>query len=282
MELIFFLYIIAVSKLLIQKSGLKKNRGMIGKEYRSFCHDVNTNMLYLIYNKSKKVIGMDNKKALWGSQQNLLRSIILKPDKFDEAIKLCLRQHAMVHSSAVSREDIVTFEDELWQGLDDATFRTITPKESSSIAWHMWHVTRIEDMTMNILVADEAQVINTDRWIEKMNVEILDTGNAMTVEEVARFSTKINMDEFREYRIAVGRKTREIIKNLRPEDLKRKVKKDGLQRILSEGGVLDVPGSKWLIDFWGRKNAAGILLMPVTRHNMVHINQSMEIKRKCR
>ncbi|MGE5632638.1 MAG: hypothetical protein ACM3TR_16325, partial [Caulobacteraceae bacterium] len=74
----------------------------------------------------------------------------------------------------------------------------------------MLNITRI-DMTMNILVADESQVINTDQWIERMNAEILDTGNAMTVEEVARFSAKINMDEFREYRIAVGRKTREII-----------------------------------------------------------------------
>jgi len=54
-----------------------------------------------------------------------------------------------------------------------------------------------------------------------------------------------------------------------------------LQRILDEGAVLNVDGAKWLIDFWGRKNVAGILLMPVTRHNLVHINESMNIKKKC-
>ncbi|MBC2578773.1 DinB family protein [Clostridium sp. DJ247] len=226
---------------------------------------------------------MDSKKGLWNSQQKLLKSIMMKLDKFDETIKLCLDQHSMVHISEMSQTNVVTFEDELWEGLDEITFRTMpTAKDEATIAWCLWHSTRIEDITMNILVADDTQVINSDNWLEKMNVKIYDTGNAMTNEEIIDFSLSIDIQELRNYRKVVGRKTREIIKKFEPSDLKRKMEANRLQRVLDEGGVLNVEGANWLIDFWGRKNVAGILLMPVTRHHIVHINESIQLKQKCR
>ncbi|WML32819.1 DinB family protein [Clostridium sp. OS1-26] len=226
---------------------------------------------------------MDGKKELWNSQQKLLKSIITKLDKFDETIELGLGQHLMVHASEMSQANVVTFEDELWDGLDEITFRTMpTEKDEATIAWCLWHTTRIEDITMNILVADDTQVINSNNWLEKMNVTICDTGNAMTNKEIVDFSSNIDMQELRNYRKAVGRKTREIIKRFEPSDLKRKMEASRLQRVLDEGGVLNVEGANWLIDFWGKKNVAGILLMPVTRHHIVHINESIKLKEKCR
>ncbi|HEY5561390.1 MAG TPA: DinB family protein [Clostridiaceae bacterium] len=224
-----------------------------------------------------------DKKELWNSQQKLLKSIITKLDEFDEAIKLCLDQHSMVHTSEMSQTNVVTFEDELWDGLEEVTFRTMpTEKDEATIAWCLWHSTRIEDITMNILVADDTQVLNNDNWLKKMNVRVCDTGNAMTNKEIVDFSLSMDMQELRNYRKTVGRKTREIIKRFEPSDLKRKIEANRLQRILDEGGVLNVEGANWLIDFWGRKNVAGILLMPITRHHIVHINESIRLKEKCR
>lgn len=223
---------------------------------------------------------MDSQRDLWGSKQNLLRNILLKLDKFEEAITLCLEQHAMVHSSEMSQINAVTFEDELWNNLDEIVFRTMPTINDETIAWSLWHLTRVEDITMNILVADADQVINTDNWLEKMQVKICDTGNSMTDEEIIELSSTINMQELRNYRIAVGRRSREMIRNLQPADLKRKMETARLQRVLDEGAVLNVEGANWLINFWGRKNVAGILLMPVTRHHMVHINESMRLKKK--
>lgn len=224
---------------------------------------------------------MDNQKDLWEAQQKLLRSILLKPEKFDEAIKLCLNQHAMVHSSEMSQINVMTFEDELWEGLGETVFRTMPTVKDETIAWSLWHLTRIEDITMNILVADEKQVINTDDWQEKMNIKVCDTGNSMTDEEIIDLSSKINMQELRKYRIAVGRKSRDVIRSFQPADLKRKVEPVRLQRVLDERAVLKVDSAQWLIDFWGRKNVAGIILMPLTRHQKVHINESMRLKKKC-
>ncbi|MCM1991529.1 DinB family protein [Oceanirhabdus seepicola] len=223
---------------------------------------------------------MENKRELWNLNQKKLREIILKKGRFNEAIKLCLEQHRMVHAYKMSQSKDKTFDDLLWEDLDEEIFRTITNKKGRTIAYGMWHSARIEDITMSILVADSQQVINSDNWLERINSKICDTGNAMTSEEILDFSKEINMKALREYKIAVGRRTQEIIKNLKSEDMKRKTSKEGLKRVLQEGAVLDVEGANWLIDFWGKKNVAGLILMPGTRHHIVHINESLEAKKK--
>lgn len=217
----------------------------------------------------------------WNPKQALLKDIILKPDKFDYAIELCLDLHSLVHTSEMSRLDIRTFEDDLWDGLNEKAFRTRLTDKSVTIAWDIWHLTRIEDITANILIAGDIQIINSGKWLDKMKVSVCDTGNAMTKDEIDTFSSQIDMKELRNYRIAVGRKTREIINQLRPNDMKKKIEPSRIQRVLDEGGVLEADESKWLLDFWGKKTVAGILLMPITRHQVVHINDALKIKDKC-
>ena len=217
----------------------------------------------------------------WNENIKKLRDIILKQDKIEKSINMCLELHAMVHSCDMSDIDIKTFEDELWEGLDENTFRMATNEKRRTIAYGIWHSTRIEDITMNVLVSGDEQVFNVGNWKEKLNSKIIDTGNALTEEQILKFSRDINMQELKNYRIAVGRKTREIIKNLKPSDMKRKIEKNRLQRVLDEGAVVNVESANWLIDFWGRKNVAGILLMPAMRHHVVHINESLSAKINC-
>jgi hypothetical protein len=214
----------------------------------------------------------------WNENIKKLRSIILKPESIDESKKLALELHAMVHLSEMSGVSQKTFEDELWAGLDENKIKNATNEKGRTIAYGLWHSSRIEDITMNILVSGDEQVINTGNYIEKINSNISDTGNALNCDEILEFSKNININELRNYRIAVGRKTREIIKNLNASDMKRKFEKDSLNRILAEGAVLDVEAANWLIDFWGKKNVAGIILMPATRHHVVHINESLRVK----
>lgn len=216
----------------------------------------------------------------WNKDIKQLREIIMKQDKIEESKYLSLSLHSMVHSSDMSGLLIKTFEDELWEGLDEHTFRTSTNEKGRTIAYGIWHSTRIEDITMNLLVSEDEQVFNLGNWKEKINSNIVDTGNAMTGEEILEFSRNINMQELKNYRIAVGRKSREIIKNLTNIDMKRKFETYRLQRVIDEGAVLDVEASNWLIDFWGRINVSGIILMPVTRHHVVHINESLSAKKK--
>lgn len=214
----------------------------------------------------------------WNPKQALLNEIIQKPDRFGEAMKLCLEMHALVHESGMVQNGGRTFEDEIWNGLDDVTFRTMPTVKDVTIAWNIWHLTRIEDLTAGILIANDVQVMNTGDWLEKLNVTVRDTGNVMTDDEIIALSSTVNMSELRNYRNEVGRKTHDIINQLQAGDLRKKVEPSRLKRIFDEGGVLE--GSQGLLDFWGRKTIAGILLMPITRHQIVHINDCLKLKDK--
>ena len=60
--------------------------------------------------------------------------------------------------------------------------------------------------------------------------------------------------------------------------MKIKVKKEQMEKIYKCGGVLDT--STWLLDFWGKKNIYGLIMMPITRHQIVHLNDCFKIKAK--
>ena len=215
----------------------------------------------------------------WNPKQALLRQYLTKSQNFNESINLCLEMHILLHSSEMSNCKSTTYFDILWNNLAESVFRLFVKKSGTSIAWNIWHLTRIEDITANILIANENQVINND-WLKKINTDIRDTGNSMTDDEIIKFNNEINIKQLYYYRIAVGIKTQSIIKKLKSNDLKRKMDKSQLVRIIDEGGVLEHEKSKWLIDFWGKKNVSGILLMPITRHQVVHLNDSLRIKEK--
>jgi hypothetical protein len=117
-----------------------------------------------------------------------------------------------------------------------------------------------------------------DEWMTKLNVTVKDTGNAMTDEQIIDFSEQVNKPELINYRNAVGHRTREILKSLTPNDLKRKPGTGCLARLVSEGGLLEVKNSIWLKDFWGKHTVAGLILLPLTRHHMMHLPDSAAIK----
>lgn len=215
----------------------------------------------------------------WNEKLKELRKIIYKPDKINEAKELCLELHEMVHLSEMSNAKCITFEDELWDSLTEEIVRKATNEKGRTIAYGIWHSTRIEDITTNILIADRKQIFEEDVWLERINSPIKNTGNALTAEKIMEFSERIDLGELRKYRIAVGRNTREIINELKALDIKRKMRKDSLQRILDEEAVENVKEANWLIEYWCNKDVAGILLMPTTRHHVVHINESFRAKK---
>ncbi len=216
----------------------------------------------------------------WNEKLQYLKKIIYNAEKIDEIKEIILELHGKMFVSEMSEAKSKTFEDELWENLDEETIRNSTNEKGRTIAYGIWHSTRIEDITVNILINDSNQIFEDGDWQKKIKSPIKDTGNALTTEKILEFSCCIDIEELKKYRIAVGKKTGEIIKNLSSKDLKRKMKKESLNRILEEGAVENVEGSNWLIDFWGRKNVAGIIFMPVLRHHSVYLNESLKAKKR--
>ena len=60
--------------------------------------------------------------------------------------------------------------------------------------------------------------------------------------------------------------------------LKQKVDPARLERVLAEGAVVDE--ARGVLDYWGGLTYAGLLLMPPTRHNFIHLNEALRVKKK--
>lgn len=205
-----------------------------------------------------------------------LSAIIRRPDQIEPAKNLFLDIHAGLHLSAVSgvgHNEV----NALTEDLTPEEFAVMPTAKDETIAWVLWHIARIEDLTMNLLVARREQIFDA-RWQERLKAPIMDTGNALTDDEIMVLSHSIDTEELLRYRNRVGIRTREIVRGLNAADLKRKTDPEDIRKILDCGGVTEQEGSVWLLDFWGRKDVAGLLLMPPTRHVMMHLNDCCKWK----
>jgi hypothetical protein len=222
---------------------------------------------------------MEAHRKLWNQQQKTLRHALTHPDDHRQTIELFLTQHAMVHSAAVVQSEQCSFADAVWQDITDEAARCIPQNGEHSVVWVFWHIARIEDVTMNLLVAGSPQVLYQDNWLERTKATVCHTGNAMSKEDVAQLSATIDIEALRAYRLAAGRRTREVVKQLQPEALKQQVEPARLQKVLDEGAVVEAASG--IVTYWSRRSIAGLLLMPPTRHNFIHLNEAARIKQKC-
>ena len=158
---------------------------------------------------------------------------------------------------------------ELKNQIDDL-FKELKKSKNENIIWNLWHIIRIEDLTANILIREKEAILN-EKLKNEINISITDTGNSLTKEEIKKLAEDINIDKLKYYNDKVSEKIVNLIKRLKAEDMKRKINKINLEKIINEGGVSK--DNLWLIDYWGKKDIAGILLMPLSRHIIVHLNQ---------
>lgn len=220
----------------------------------------------------------DNPEAnrkYWNSQQGLVRRWLEKDKDYQKAIPALLGQHAMVHTAKLDRGGHCSFQDEVLGGLTAGQWRYLPPGGASSIIWMIWHITRIEDATMNVLLADTPQVFYSGSWPDKLGVSCENVGNDMSGEEMAALSEAMNVKALLAYRLAVGKRTRQIAQRLDPETLWAPPAPERLRRLAEDGTVRKK--AAWLLDYWGGRPSTNLLLMPATRHGFVHLN---EIRRR--
>jgi len=219
---------------------------------------------------------MDIHRAAWNKQQQVLKSSLENPEDHPEWLRLFLNQHAQVHAGEMSGAGSWSFEDEILIGLDEPSMRIIPEGDEHSIAWILFHLARIEDVTMNMLVAGSEQLLKREDWLVKMKAPAVDTGNAMNVERVALLSGAIDIIALRAYRMAVGRNTEGIARKLTASELGKQVDPARLEKVKSEGAV--VTEAPEVLEYWEKKTIAGLLLMPATRHCILHLNEALRIR----
>jgi predicted O-linked N-acetylglucosamine transferase (SPINDLY family) len=215
-------------------------------------------------------------KENWYEKFVSVKSNLSKENSFEHEKQNLLEIHALLHEKSIIKQNEKTYYDYLWENLNESTCKIISKKETS-VAWNICHITRIEDLTSNILMAGKDQIFD-DHVQKELGITIKDTGNAMTVSEIEIFNKQINLQALKAYRKAVGKSAQKILAKLQFSDLKRKVEKADIEKIRSVGGVTNDEKSSWLLNFWGRKNMLGLITMPVTKHQIVHLNDCFNIK----
>ena len=206
----------------------------------------------------------------------------LQGDDIEYIRKLALDVHAMVHPAEVSGKTEKTIADYVLDYMMEGHQNELMPRENWEedlhyagtntvpMCWQFWHTYRIEDLVSNILMADQDQLFDAD-WQKKIGANITDTGNALELDEAIAFAKGIHVDALREYMIAVGKNTRQILEKLTLEQVKSMVPEEWVVRILEEGGVTTDIRSVWLLVFWGRLTRGGMILTPMTGHHMMHL-----------
>jgi hypothetical protein len=210
----------------------------------------------------------------WNAQHELLRRLLMKDKDYQRAIPVFLDHHAAVHAAKLQTGAHWSWHDEVLSGLTPEQMRYTSKGSPHSVAWRIWHMARIEDATMNVLLADSMQVFESGKWRDKLEIDCRSVGNEMADADIVKLSEVINLKALFAYRLAVGKRTRTVVKRLNLTELSQPPAPDRLQRLVAERVVQ--PPALWLLDYWGGHPAANLLLMPATRHSFVHLN---EIKR---
>lgn len=152
----------------------------------------------------------------------------------------------------------------------DNLFKELKDYKNENIIWNLWHIMRIEDLIVNILICEKESILN-EKLKNELNISITDTGNSLTKEEIKKFAKNINIKKLKYYSDKISKNTINLIKRLKAEDIKRKINKINSEKIINGCGV--TKDNLWLIDYWSKKDIAGLLLMPLSRHIIVHLNQ---------
>lgn len=220
---------------------------------------------------------MDANRKSWNERQQKLRRALGLGD-IQRAIPLFLTQHAAVYPHTLAPENSWSFWDEVPARLPDEQWRIIPRGAQHSIAWLVWHMARTEDVTMNLLLARKPQVFERGGWFAKLNVSVRNNGSGMSFTDVMRVSETVHLPALRAYRLAVGRQTRRNVQKLQASQLGQIVGEERIAWAAQQSVLLDAANG--VARYWQKLTLAGLLLMPPTRHNFIHLNQARLIVQK--
>src|SRR5262249_4354064 len=148
-----------------------------------------------------------------------------------DAKQLFLDQHSAVHSANVAGNKASAAE-RAFAGLSDEQMRVRPREDLNSLAWLMWHIARAEDIFLNPVLAGRTQVFD-EGWAGKLGITRRDFGIGMTSPEVTELTRQIDLAALRDYRDAVGRRTREVVEAF---DWSGTISAEAMEKAAGQGG----------------------------------------------
>jgi len=185
-------------------------------------------------------------------------------------IDLFLREHAFVHTEAVARSEAFNI-DYLLKEMTEEQFRTC-PQGLNSLAWLFWHMARVEDGLVSCIAVGRDQLFEQDDWRERLGIARADVGTGMSKPEVAELSKQIDLSELWEYRDAVGRRTRGMVKDLWPDRWTEPIGVEDIRRAAA-AGVIRSEAATGMENYLPGKPRESALFWWGLNHTLMHLGQ---------
>ena len=211
----------------------------------------------------------------WSELNKSMQSQLKKKDTYKEGID------TLFHLRNQLMQTLVSFQDELCRDAFDAIpFINAEGYHSKTIAYSIWHIFRIEDIVAHILINEDEQIFTAGNYQERLHSPIITTGNELVKQQIADFSSQLNLKELYSYIFEVKESTEKILKNLSYDELKKKISVERKEYLKSLNVVSTDENAIWLIDYWCNKNVRGLIQMPFSRHWIMHTEACLRIRNK--
>jgi hypothetical protein len=160
----------------------------------------------------------------------------------------------------------------VWQTVPDDLMRQRPHPRVNSIAWNLWHVSRVEDAGLNRFVVDGVQVLDDGEFSQRLHIPWRHQGTGMTLAEVDDLNQRIDLQALRDYASTVHARTRAIVQSLDPSDLDGIVPPDRLRLIIMEEGLAG-PQAPGLLENYSGWNKGRCLLHFGLTHTFQHVGE---------
>jgi hypothetical protein len=188
-----------------------------------------------------------------------------------DARDLFLAQHAAVHSAAVGGNPGSAAE-RTFGGVTEDQMRVRPREDLNSLAWIMWHIARAEDIIAGAVIGGRDQVFD-DAWLKRLGIARKDFGIGMKSAEVSDLTKQIDVAALREYRDAVGKRTREIIGGFKDADWEGTIDPAALERVAALGHVPPP-----LVKIFGGRPRSAVLSGIALFHPSSHMGEAVTVR----
>jgi hypothetical protein len=190
-----------------------------------------------------------------------------------DARELFLMGHAYCHSAAPNPDETTTREDRLCAGLTESELRLCPDGHHNSIAWIIWHMARCEDVMINTILRNVPEVLDKDRWLNRLGVTTRHIGTEDTMAEVEAFSQQVDVRALRQYRAAVGQATKLWVMELDFATLDPVLDRADVEHAARLGAFSE--RADWVRGYWGdEEHTRGWQLLRIgVTHNDSHLGE---------
>ena len=126
----------------------------------------------------------------WSELNKSMQLQLKKKDTFAAGIDTLLELRSLLMDQMLILKEELSPED-----FTAMPFKNAKGYHSKTIAYSLWHIFRIEDITAHSLISGEEQIFFRKDYQRRINSPIITTANELAGEEIEEFSKKLSVDD---------------------------------------------------------------------------------------